>query len=203
MAGIERADSLAVDFHKLFYQPISCGAFLLRDGDHYELLERSAAYLNPEAGEWPPAPDLVSKSVQTTRRFDALKPYVTFRALGREGFAELVEYTLDLADVTADLLAEAPEFELLNRPTINAVTFRYRPTEDASPEAIDHLNAAVRAALLRNGDAVVGRTEIDGVTSLRFTLLDPRTTPEDVAAILDDVRRHGRTLGAAEQSLAR
>jgi len=199
LAGIERADSLSVDFHKLFYQPISCGAFLVRDGDRFDLIRRSAAYLNPEEGDLD-APNLVSKSVQTTRRFDALKPYVTFRTLGREGLAELVESTLELADDVAALVADAPDFELLNDPTLNAVVFRYRP-EGLGDEQVSRLNAAVREALLRNGDAVVGRTEVGGTTSLKFTLLNPKTTVEDVADVLDAARNRARTIVAADKQL--
>jgi len=201
LAGVERADSLAVDFHKLFYQPISCGALLVGDGDRFDLIRRSAAYLNPEEGDLD-APNLVSKSVQTTRRFDALKPYVTFRTLGREGLAELVESTLDLADRTADLLSDAPDFEVLNDPTLNAVVFRYRPGGVAD-DRVGRLNAALREALLRNGDAVVGRTEVDGTTSLKFTLLNPKTTIEDVAGVLDAVRNRARTVAAADRKLRR
>ncbi|WP_276299844.1 pyridoxal phosphate-dependent decarboxylase family protein [Halorussus lipolyticus] len=201
LAGIDRADSLAVDFHKLFYQPISCGALLVGDDDRFDLIRRSAAYLNPEEGGLD-APDLVSKSVQTTRRFDALKPYVTFRTLGREGLAELVESTLVLADEVAGLLADAPDFELVNDPTLNAVVFRYRP-EDIGDDRVGRLNAALREALLRNGDAVVGRTEVDGTTSLKFTLLNPKTTVEDVADVLDAVRNRARTITAADQTLRR
>jgi L-2,4-diaminobutyrate decarboxylase len=201
LAGIERADSLAVDFHKLFYQPISCGALLLGDADRFDLIQRSAEYLNPEDGDLA-APNLVSKSVQTTRRFDALKPYVTFRTLGRERLAELVESTLELADDVADLLADAPDFEVLNDPTLNAVVFRYRP-ESVGDERVGELNAGVREALLRNGDAVVGRTEVDGTTSLKFTLLNPKTTVEDVADVLDAVRNRARTITAAETELRR
>ncbi|MFC4552579.1 MULTISPECIES: pyridoxal phosphate-dependent decarboxylase family protein [Halorussus] len=198
LAGIERADSLSVDFHKLFYQPISCGAFLLRDGDDFELMARSAKYLNPEDADGL-GPNLVSKSVQTTRRFDALKPYVTFRALGRERLAELVESTLDLADDVADLLSAAPDFELLADPTLNAVVFRYRPAGVESDARVGRLNAAVREALLLNGDAVVGRTEVDGTTCLKFTLLNPRTTLEDVAAVLDRIRNRAKTVSATQR----
>ncbi|WP_254538308.1 pyridoxal phosphate-dependent decarboxylase family protein [Halomarina litorea] len=191
LSGIERADSLAVDFHKLFYQPISCGAFLLRDGGDFEWMARNAAYLNPEDHDDAGVPNLVAKSVQTTRRFDALKPYVTFRALGRERLASLVESTLELADDAAGLLADSADFELLQDPTLNAVVFRYRPDADMAEGTVDRLNAAVREELLGDGRAVVARTDVDGVTSLKFTLLNPTATLDDVAAMLDVVRECG------------
>jgi L-2,4-diaminobutyrate decarboxylase len=196
LSGIERADSVAVDFHKLFYQPASCGALLLRDGDEFERMAHTAAYLNPEAHEEAGVPNLVSKSVQTTRRFDALKPYVAFRALGRTGLATLVDRILELADGAAALVDAADDFELLADPTLNTVVFRYRPRDGMDDGAASRLNAAVRRELLRDGRAVVARTDVDGVTSLKFTLLNPTATLDDVAAMLDVVRDCGSTVAA-------
>lgn len=191
LAGIDRADSIAVDFHKLFYQPISCGAFLLRDGDNFEWMARNASYLNPEDHDDRGVPNLVAKSVQTTRRFDALKPYLTFLALGRDRLATLVEQTLVLATDASDLLRMAADFELLHEPTLNTVVFRYLPHEQMNDHEIDRLNDELRETLLQDGRAVVARTEVDGVTSLKLTLLNPTTTLEDVAAILDVIRDCG------------
>ncbi|WP_224270764.1 pyridoxal phosphate-dependent decarboxylase family protein [Haloprofundus salinisoli] len=195
LAGIERADSLAVDFHKLFYQPISCGAFLLRDGANYRYIARNEAYLNPERDDKAGVPNLVSKSVQTTRRFDALKPLVTFRALGREGVAELVEYTLDLADEVAARIAADPAFELVTEPTLNAVVFRYVPFRDHPTlddgAWSDRVNRQVRRTLLHRGRGVVARTEVDGRVHLKFTLLNPNTTPADVDDLLVNVKQYG------------
>ncbi|WP_226013111.1 pyridoxal phosphate-dependent decarboxylase family protein [Halomicrobium salinisoli] len=196
--GIERADSVAVDFHKLFYQPISCGAFLVRDGDAFRWMARNAAYLNPEDHDEAGVPNLVAKSVQTTRRFDALKPYVAFRALGRSGLADLVDGTLELADDAAALVDAADDFELLGEPTLNAVVFRYRPREGMDDESVSRLNAAVRRELLEDGRAVVARTDVDGVTSLKLTLLNPTATLDDVAATLDAVRDCGAAVAERE-----
>ncbi len=189
--GIERADSIAVDFHKLFYQPISCGAFLLHDGDDFEWMAHNAAYLNPKEHDEDGVPNLVSKSVQTTRRFDALKPYVAFRALGREGMATLVNETLELADGAASLIDSADDFEVLHDPTLTTVVFRYRPREEMTDSAVSRLNDEIRRALLHDGRAVVARTEIEGVTSLKFTLLNPTATLDDVASMLETIRQCG------------
>lgn len=192
--GIERADSIAVDFHKLCFQPIGCGALLLQDGEDFRWMARNAAYLNPEAHDEAGVPNLVAKSVQTTRRFDALKPYVAFRSLGRTGLADLVEATIELADQAAALLDAADDFELLGEPTLNAVVFRYRPGTDPDDQTVSQLNADLRRALLRDGRAMVARTDVDGVTSLKFTLMNPTATPDDVAAMLEVVRDCGAAL---------
>ncbi len=193
LRGIETADSIAVDFHKLFYQPLSCGAFLLRDGTHYRYIDRNAAYLNPESDD---AAHLVSKSVQTSRRFDALKPYIAFRTLGRDGFGELIDYTLDLATAVAERIEDDPAFELKHEPTLNAVVFRYRPPTD-SEEAI---NDRIRNRLRADGTAMIARTTIDGETCLKFTLLNPRTTVDNVEEILTAIKRHGMALSTGERT---
>lgn len=192
--GIERADSIAVDFHKLFYQPISCGAFLIRDGTDFELMARNTAYLNPADHEGGSVPNLVSKSVQTTRRFDALKPYVAFRALGRQRLGSLVAETLDLAADAAELIETDDDFELVQEPRLNTVVFRYLPRPEMDDDIIDHLNAAVRRLLLEDGRAVVARTEVDDVTSLKFTLLNPTTKVDDIVMMLDTIRDCGRAV---------
>lgn len=189
--GIERADSLAVDFHKLLYQPISCGAFLLADGSRFDLMGRNAAYLNPTGDQ---VPNLVSKSLQTTRRFDALKPYVAFRTLGREGMGKLVDRTVDLADQVADVVRSDPAFELACPPEINIVTFRYAPDRDhptRPPEKwADQLNRWARDQLLLSGEGVVARTEVDGRAHLKFTLMNPRTTIDDVRELLLSLKEY-------------
>jgi L-2,4-diaminobutyrate decarboxylase len=95
LAGIESADSITVDFHKLWFQAISCGAFLVRDSASLAPALIHADYLNPADDEG--LPNLVDKSLQTTRRFDALKLLVSLHAHGRRFLGEAVEATLDLA----------------------------------------------------------------------------------------------------------
>ncbi|SFK86108.1 L-2,4-diaminobutyrate decarboxylase [Halogranum rubrum] len=198
LAGVSRADSVSLDFHKLLYQPISCGAFLLRDGSHYDLIDRNASYLNPEADEEAGVSNLVGKSLATTRRFDALKPFVTFQTLGREGVAELVDYTLQLADDVAELVERDPALELAADPTLNAVVFRYRPSQQHSDretsEWVDTVNRRIRDHLLERGMGVVARTEVDGDAYLKFTLLNPQTTVDDVADLLVSVKQYGAAI---------
>jgi L-2,4-diaminobutyrate decarboxylase len=189
LAGIEASDSLAVDFHKQFYQPISAGAFLLRERGHFSLMKRHADYLNPEGDG---VLNLVGKSLQTTRRFDALKLLVSLRALGREGFAAMIDHTLEVAAEAARMIREDPKLELANRPQIGAVVFRYLPEGDGS--RADEINEEIRASLMRGGEAVVARTRVDHSSHLKLTIINPRTTVAHVAEILRRVRELGELL---------
>jgi L-2,4-diaminobutyrate decarboxylase len=197
--GIHRADSLTVDFHKLFWQPISAGALLLRDRSAWELLRLHADYLNPAEAEAQGTLDLVTKSIQTTRRFDSLKLFVTLRTLGRRRFAALVEQTVDLATAVAGRIDADPFFERMAPVAINSVVFRCAgPGWDAS--AADRINTLVRERLLLEGRAVIGRTRVRGRTCLKFTLLNPEATLGDVALLLQDLK--ARALVLAEDAVA-
>ncbi|WP_049915491.1 pyridoxal phosphate-dependent decarboxylase family protein [Haloferax mucosum] len=195
LAGIESADSISVDFHKMFYQPISCGAILVRDESSYDLIDRNAAYLNPERDDDAGVPNLVSKSVQTTRRFDALKPFVTMQAVGREGLASLMEYTIDLAAEAVELIDRDPDLHVIHDSPLNVVLFRYVPESvpaDATREAwTGRVNEAIRDSLLEDGEAVIARTTVDGINCLKLTLLNPRTTREDIRSLLQSVVARG------------
>lgn len=197
LTGIELADSITVDFHKLFYQPISCGAFLLKDRAHFDLIKLHADYLNPETNADQGIPDLVTKSVQTTRRFDALKLFISWQSLGWKQFAEMIDTTIELAQATAKVIDQDARLELANDPTINAVVFRYcsqKAPDQNSNDWSNSINEKIRAMLLQSGEAVIAQTKIRDRVHLKFTLLNPRTTLADIRKILDSIKQLGQTL---------
>jgi len=197
LIGIEAADSITVDFHKLFYQPISCGAFLLKNRSDFDLIKLHADYLNPETNAAAGVPDLVTKSVQTTRRFDALKLFISLQTLGRRQLADMIDTTISLAEATASLIAAEPGLELATYPTINAVVFRYCPATLSELQLevwANQINSQIRVALLHTGEAVLAQTRIGKLTYLKFTLLNPSTTLADIATILSAVKRLGKKL---------
>ena len=91
VAGFNLCDSITVDFHKMFLLPISCSAVLLKDASNFEALELHADYLNREEDEEDGYTNLVGKSLQTTRRFDALKVWVSFKMRGKDGWGEIID----------------------------------------------------------------------------------------------------------------
>ncbi|MBD8214556.1 pyridoxal phosphate-dependent decarboxylase family protein [Erwinia persicina] len=184
--GIELVDSVTLDFHKQFFQTISCGAFLLKEARHYELMRYQAAYLNSEFDEAQGVPNLVSKSLQTTRRFDALKLWMGLEALGQQQYAEIIDHGVTLAQQVAQYVTEQPSLELVMQPQLASVLFRYRPASlaNADDAAIALLNQKIGDALLDSGRANVGVTESDGVTCLKMTLLNPTVTLQDIQVLL-------------------
>ncbi len=194
LAGLEKADSVTLDFHKLFYQPISCSVLLVRDKKRFDYIGLNADYLNPESNQDLGLLDLVYKSIQTTRRFDALKPFIALQHVGVERFGQMIDHTIDLAQAVAQQLQADARFELATPPMLNAVVFRYVPAGDFSAEQVDAINSDIKTRLLLSGQAIVGQTKIHERAYLKFTLLNPMSTLDDITALVDDIRALGAEL---------
>ena len=192
LRGIEAADSVSMDFHKLFWQPISCAAVLLRDISQFRYLRLHADYLNPELHEQLGIPNLVTRSLATTRRFDALKIWVSVRALGRKKLGEMIEATIELAAQAADFIQKNRRLELICEPSLSCVVFRYRP---ANPEInSDSFNAGLRQQLFEQGLAVIGHTIVRGRQCLKLTCMNPTVSKEEIEALLRIVVKHGQEM---------
>jgi len=181
LRGIELADSVGVDFHKLLWMPISCSALVLRDDALFDTIKLQADYLNSEAHVELGIPDLVTKSVLTTRRFDALKVWVCLRAIGARRLGEMIDRCMALAREVAALLARDPAFELLHEPETTCVVFRLRSAD----------SDAIRHAMFNAGEAVLGHTVVAGRSALKFTLLNPAATLADYTALIERIKIRG------------
>ncbi|MDH6223551.1 aspartate aminotransferase family protein [Streptomyces sp. MJP52] len=189
LEGVERADSVTVDFHKSFFQPVSSSALVVRDSRMMAHATYYADYLNPARMAERRIPNQVDKSLQTTRRFDALKLWMTLRVMGADGVGVLFDEVLDLAVAAHEMLADDPRFEVVGRSQLSTVVFRYRPSEEHAHLA-DDANLHAREALATSGEGMVAGTRVDGRHFLKFTLLNPRTTPGDIAYVIDLLAGH-------------
>ncbi|WP_405494081.1 pyridoxal phosphate-dependent decarboxylase family protein [Streptomyces sp. NBC_00096] len=178
LTGLGRARSITIDLHKLGWQPIAAGLLTVPDTSLLAPLDHRADYLNAPDDTRAGLPDLLGRSLRTTRRADALKIATTLRSLGRDGLTDLIDRTCALADQLAQLLEAHPAFELHAAPTISTVLFR--PTH-----ADDTALAALRRTLLLDGSAVLGRATADGRLWLKATLLNPHTTAGDLDALVN------------------
>ncbi|MGW3952702.1 lysine decarboxylase DesA [Streptomyces sp. NPDC004752] len=188
--GIERADSVTVDYHKSFFQPVSSSAVLVRDAAALRHATYHAEYLNPRRMVAERIPNQVDKSLQTTRRFDALKLWMTLRTMGADGIGELFDEVCDRAREGWRLLAADPRFDVVVEPALSTLVFRYIPAAVTGADRIDRANLYARGALFASGDAVVAGTKVGDRHYLKFTLLNPETTTDDIAAVLDLIAGH-------------
>ena len=194
LKGIEHADSVTVDFHKLFFQPISCGAFIVKNKSAFEYIRLHADYLNPESNEDLGILDLVYKSIQTTRRFDALKPFIALQHVGIKKMGEMIDYTIGLAKSISVIIENDPRLELATKPQMNSVVFRFVPEENISEERIDEINDAIKTKLLLSGKAIIGQTRLNDKAYLKFTLLNPMTEENIITDLLDEIKLMGHQM---------
>jgi L-2,4-diaminobutyrate decarboxylase len=176
LTGVAEADSVGMDLHKFGWQPIAAGVLATRRP--LAALDVRADYLNAADDTEAGLPDLLGRSLRTSRRPDAFKIAVTLRALGRHGVGALVEQCCDVAGEVADLVDAHPRLELWARPQLSTVVFR--PTG-----ATDTQVAAIRRTLLEDGTAVLGRATVDGRVWLKLTMLRPGATAAEYAGLLD------------------
>jgi L-2,4-diaminobutyrate decarboxylase len=158
--------------------PISCSALVLRDDALFDTIKFQADYLNSEAHAELGIPDLVTKSVLTTRRFDALKVWVCLRAIGARRLGEMIDRCMALAREVAALLARDPAFELLHEPETTCVVFRLR---GADSDATDTLAAPPK----HSGHTVVAGWRV------KFTLLSLDVLLADYAALIERIKIRG------------
>jgi glutamate/tyrosine decarboxylase-like PLP-dependent enzyme len=193
-AGVERADSVAGDGHKWLNVPYDCGFAFVREprrlGSAFSL---AAAYL-PEAGA-EPATSYGYLGPEASRRSRALAVWSTLYAYGRDGYRELVEGHLDLAQRLARRVDEAPDLERLADVPLNVVCFRLRPP-GIPEDALDELNTRAGEAVLEDGRVFVGTTRYAGCVAFRPAIVNWRTREADVDLLVDVVREVGARVQA-------
>lgn len=187
--GIELANSVTVDYHKSFFQPVSSGAFLVRDKQFFNLITHHADYLNPKDHDYDGLPNQVNKSIQTTRRFDALKLWFTIRMMGKVKLGKYFETIIQTAAEVALLIQADPSFELMNESDISALVFRYNPRVGQTDLCL--MNQFIKKRMFSGGEALVAGTKINQLFYLKFTLLNPLTTIDHVKNIFTIIKKHG------------
>lgn len=189
--GIERADSIAFDFHKWGQVPYDAGFILVRDGElHRAAFAAPSSYLRRDTrglaggSPWPCdfGPDL-------SRGFRALKTWFTLKAYGSDWLGAEIARSCALARYLTERIEAEPRLELMAPVALNIVCFRYRASDP------DRLNAAIVAELQERGIAAPSTTTIDGKLAIRACLINHRTEQRDIDTLLDAVLRLAVEIG--------
>ncbi len=209
LAGIERADSVAIDGHKQFYCPMGLGLLLLREPAAAASIASQAEYII-RAG----SSDLGRRSLEGSRPASVVYLHAILNLLGRQGLGALIDRTYDRARAFAARIEARPEFELLCPPQLNILLYRYlpkayrglpRPLSPEQTRAVSGFNLNLQESQRREGRTFVSRTSLDparfgaaeAVVALRAVVANPLTLPADLDAVLEDQARIGALLERA------
>src|SRR5918998_1018042 len=195
LAGIEHADSIAVDPHKWLYVAQSAGVVLLRDfGDLSRSFHADATYiwLDDAARH---GVDFAMHGPQFSRGFSALKVWVSLLAHGREAYGRRIAHDAALARYLGELVEEHPDFALMTEPQLSICCFRYAPRDwDGDEEALDRLNERLMTAIHADGRVFCSNAVIRGRFGLRACIVNFRTEAEDVERLLAVAAELGQAL---------
>tara|TARA_R110002072_G_scaffold302710_2_gene487774 strand:- start:377702 stop:379225 length:1524 start_codon:yes stop_codon:yes gene_type:complete len=197
IAGLEQADSVVADAHKMMFVPALCAFVFYKNRDHrFEAFRQDAPYLfdpsSPGLAEY----DSGMLTPECTKRAACYGLWGTWSLFGQQLFSDMVDQTFDLGQVFYQKLLEASDFEPLHEPQCNIVAFQYVPDElrDVAPEQLNRFLLKLRHDLIRSGEFYIVQANIDGKQALRVTIMNPLTTAEHLDGLLDAIRRMGRTI---------
>jgi glutamate/tyrosine decarboxylase-like PLP-dependent enzyme len=194
VAGLERADSLAVDGHKWLNVPNGVGFVLLRDPElHREAFSGSAAYLTPGAGA-----NLHELGIEASRSWRGASVWAALTFLGRDGMVDLVSRCCELAQALARAVEASPRLELTAPAPTNTVCFRYRPEGWPDGDELDALNRRIQTDVVGAGDVFFTGAQLASGVCQRVAIVSWRTDAGDVQALLGAVEEAGARLSARD-----
>lgn len=194
LRGIEMADSVVIDAHKGMYVSMSCGSILFRDEQSLDNLRNHARYIVREGSF-----DLGQTGVEGSRRFDALKIWLTWNILGNSGYSVLIDSMVQRAQVFSELVRGFKEFEITSPPEAGIVTYRYNPpgVYDSDDEyrvsILNQINERIHQRLPQEYGYFVSRTALETVEEgvgqfsvvLRAVFLNPLIDTEHMRECLE------------------
>jgi L-2,4-diaminobutyrate decarboxylase len=192
MADLSHADSVTLDLHKIGWQPAATSVLLVADKKRFASFGRSVDYLNPADDIDSGLDGLLGRSLQTTRRPDAVKVATTLTAYGRAGLGKMLDTCHELAHAAAARVVADSNLELLAPVTLTTVLFRVAG-QGLEAAHVDAVQGEVRRRLLTSGRVLIGRTKLPArggrpaMVALKLTLLNPNATVTDIENLLDQV----------------
>ncbi len=185
--GIDRADSVVVDFHKMMMVPALTTAVLYRrDADSYQTFQQRAQYLwaDADAKDWF---NSGKRTFECTKLMMSAKIYAILHTYGERIFTEYIDTVYDLARRFAEQIRNRPGFELAIEPESNIVCFRYAGDAGAVSAQLNEHNAQIRQKLLQDGRFYIVQTTLNGQLWLRVSLMNSFTTDAQLGELLDAV----------------
>jgi L-2,4-diaminobutyrate decarboxylase len=190
LKGIERADSVIIDAHKMMLMPALATLVLFKEGRRsFETFSQQANYLFAGADPTETWFDLAQRTLECTKRSLGLQVYGSLQTYGTDYFAEYIEQMFAMGQAFGRMVAARSHWELATEPEGNIVCFRFAPP--SLPDA-DAFQSRVREAIVKDGSYYIVKTVLRGKTYLRVTIINPRTELSDLEALLARVEAEAR-----------
>jgi len=186
--GIERADSIVIDFHKMLLVPGLNTMVMFRNGSQsYETFAQKASYLFRQhtAHEWY---NSAKRTLECTKSSLGLVAFTAFKYFDRNYYRNYIDSRYDLAIRFAQEIDRRNLFETAIEPDSNIVCFRLNPRNTDAIE-LNKLNAAIRDSIIKDGSFYIVQTELEGNLWLRVTIINPLTSDEDMILLLDTIEK--------------
>jgi len=195
LRGIDRADSLTVDPHKWFYQPYEIGCLLVKDSSWLSnTFSEKPEYLRDIEGNESEI-NFYDYGIQLTRRFRALKFYMSIKTYGLNTFKEAVSYNIQLADDVEKMLRKSRNWEIISPATLAVINFRYNPIGlSLSEKELDELNQKISQKIMESREALLVTTILNKQVVLRMCLINPKTTMDDIKKTLELCHQFGEEI---------
>ncbi|WP_421801200.1 pyridoxal phosphate-dependent decarboxylase family protein [Flagellimonas sp.] len=186
MKGVEKADSLTVDPHKWFFQPYEMGCLLIRNHKNLShTFTEKPEYLRDIEGNTSEI-NFYDHGIQLTRRFRALKFYMSLKTFGLKEFRDAITYNIDLAEEVENILRGSKSWEVVFPATLAVINFRYNPIhKNYGDKELDEFNQYISEKVVESRKALLVTTILNGQIVLRMCLINPRTTLDDVTETLE------------------
>jgi glutamate/tyrosine decarboxylase-like PLP-dependent enzyme len=181
LQGIERADSLTVDPHKWFFQPYEIGCLLVKDASWLSnTFSEKPEYLRDIEGNESEI-NFYDYGIQLTRRFRALKFYMSIKTYGLNAFKKAITYNIDLTEETEDILRKSKNWEIVSPATLAIINFRFNPLDkNLTEEELDKLNQEISTRVVASKEALLVTTVLQNQVVIRMCLINPKTTIKHV-----------------------
>jgi L-2,4-diaminobutyrate decarboxylase len=194
LRGIEKADSLTWDGHKMMFVPAPCTMLFYRNSEHATgAFRQQASYVFDEQPDIYSELDNGDKNFECTKRPMIMPLWTLWAMYGSSLFAEKIEYLCALTRQAHRLVRADPDFEEIHEPEANILCFRYRPA-DRRVRDIHQLQLAIRNQVRLRGQFFLSKVDIDGVAALRVVMMNHRTTAAHFLMLLDEIRETGQGL---------
>src|SRR5271167_491488 len=186
--GVELADSLSLDPHKWLYQSLDCGCLLFRDGKAAQAaFAHTGDYAKALTNDPVEGFAFFEESLELSRRFRALRLWLSLRYHGLQAFRDAIQKDLDLAQRLADAIAKQPGLELLAPVELSAVCFRCAGIKSLSEDELNRQNAGILKRVVQRGHVYLSNATLRGKFCLRACIVNHRTTTEDVDSVIPEV----------------